>query len=1281
MKNLSVALLLFAGLAQLRADPAAIAGRIAESATVSGGLIVHVGCGTGELTAALRTSERHLVHGLDTGSANIAAARELIRSRGLYGPVSVATFGGAHLPYADDLVNLVVVSHGSAVSEAELLRVLVPGGVLLALDGSSAIVRRLVKPRPASLDDWTHFLYGPGNNAVSRDGVVGPVGSLKWRCGPLWSRSHEFTSSLSILVSAGGRVFYVVDEGLTSITTPNMPERWVLIARDAFNGKLLWRLPLPEWRSRLGGRTALRSVPPTAQRCLVAAADRVFVSSLLGAPIRELDAATGAVLKTYPSTAGTREFVKTDAALFVYREQAADKGQGSIGRLDLGTGELAWASPKTRYRGESLGASRDVVVYHTGQALVCLAAADGRELWRAGQDGQRGKGRRGAATYIVHRDTVLECGSNLIVARRAVDGQQIWESKTGGRAMRGHDGFVARGCVWHAAGDAIVGYDLATGKPARTVDPTDVQSEGHHLRCYRAKATENYLITQYRGVEFVSIAGGENTQTDWTRGACSFGVVPANGLLYVPPNPCFCYPGVKIRGLNALAPRQAPPQQDSARLSKGAAYTTRDRAAATDLAAPWPTYRHDRMRHGSTRTGVPARVAVRWEADLGGVLSPPVMAGGMVYVAVKDQHAVCALDAASGKTVWRFAAGARIDSPPTIHGEYALFGSADGHLYCVTARTGALVWRFRAAPYERMIMISDQLESAWPVHGSVLVRDNVVYCSAGRSSMLDGGIWLYGLDVPSGDLLFETSVDTLSRVREDAAGKPLIPAYVMEGTHSDILVSEGDAIYMGTMTFDLQLKRQPTPHAMDADHTTVAMDISRGDYIAVDGTLQRGGYQAYRSFHRYQERAWPAMTEQYKETYGGMNLGDMTTGLHIAPTAGFLDDTWFNRTYWMYSTVWPGWYHAHRGAKTGNLLVVGRQRTYAVQAYPERNMQSPLFTPGKDGYLLVADANDNEPVLDFKTRGATKGVGFTRTKPPAWHDWVPIRIRAMVAAADTLFVAGPPDAVSADDPTAALQGRAGAVLRAVSAADGVILSEHRLGAPPVFDGLIAAAGSLFMSTVDHRLVCLAGAAETPSAEEQAAVARLRTEQAARRKLREAAAQKRTFGREGVPLGEQKSTAGKKAASGKRLPNAQFLSREGWRIAHVSTAETKAPGFAPSKLLDGDPMTSWHSKWVGGRDPFPHVVVIDLGKAADCRGIAYLPRQDRAQNGRIRDYAVYVSVDGEAWGEPAAEGAFPNALDEQLASFEAGAVRYIKLVAKSGYDKDLTAVSELNVLEP
>jgi len=75
---------------------------ILAAAGVQGGLVVHLGCGDGTLTAALHASDSYLVHGLDADAASVAKARAHIRSLGLYGPVSVDLWAGApRLPYAE----------------------------------------------------------------------------------------------------------------------------------------------------------------------------------------------------------------------------------------------------------------------------------------------------------------------------------------------------------------------------------------------------------------------------------------------------------------------------------------------------------------------------------------------------------------------------------------------------------------------------------------------------------------------------------------------------------------------------------------------------------------------------------------------------------------------------------------------------------------------------------------------------------------------------------------------------------------------------------------------------------------------------------------------------------------------------------------------------------------------------------------------------------------------------------------------------------------------------
>ena len=55
-----------------RIDPIKYTGVVQR---VQGGLIVHLGCGDGELTAALHAGDRYIVHGLDSDADHVAQAR------------------------------------------------------------------------------------------------------------------------------------------------------------------------------------------------------------------------------------------------------------------------------------------------------------------------------------------------------------------------------------------------------------------------------------------------------------------------------------------------------------------------------------------------------------------------------------------------------------------------------------------------------------------------------------------------------------------------------------------------------------------------------------------------------------------------------------------------------------------------------------------------------------------------------------------------------------------------------------------------------------------------------------------------------------------------------------------------------------------------------------------------------------------------------------------------------------------------------------------------------
>jgi len=1043
--------------------------RILQDAGVKGGIVVHLNCGDGSLTAALHATDAYLVHGLDDNPKNLEKARSHIISLGKYGPVSVARLTGPSLPYADNLVNLLVSENTGSVPTDEVMRVLVPNGV--AYIKKNGKWTKTVKPRPEDIDDWSHFLHDSSNNAVAADTKVGPPRRLQWNAGPPWCRSHEFISSFCAMVSAGGRVFYIMDEGQPGVTDLQLPERWKLVARDAFNGVLLWKHPLPDWRADEWKGTSMRGRPPSIPRRLVADDDRLYVTLSHNAPLSVLDAATGKTLQTIEATEGTQEILLTENTLVLRLARVEGwNTSASIAAVDVDTGKIRWRIPADRFESQSLAAANLRVIYSDQKETICLDLNTGNQLWNTAdtrlaekpkQNAKQKKSRTRSRTFIIHADLVLETDGSKIVARDAATGSHRWTAPTGGGSMRSHDFYIARGLAWHAAADGIAGYDLKTGKQTAMIDPSSVQSRGHHLRCYRGKATEQFIITQFRGTEFVSLTGETHSHNDWVRGPCRYGVMPCNGMLYTPPHQCFCFTGAMFSGLSAFT--TAPDDEMHAiatsprrnRILRGPAYDKIYPRAKADPPDDWPMYRHDTRRTGASTAAVPAELEKRWDVKLSAPLTPPVAAAGRLYVAAKDRHTVYALNADTGSTLWRFTAGARIDSPPTIYNGSVLFGSADGSVYCLRASDGQLAWQSAVAPARRLIVSHGQLESAWPVHGSVIVQDGILYCTAGRSSFLDGGIYFFGLDPKTGRIIHKGRLDTLWSTRKDTVDEPFLPAFHIQGTRSDLLVAQNGYIYLNQMKFAPDLKQQKTEYVTHADdESATTLDLTDQPYVAENPYLKKNIHTA------------AALGVKRG------HMGDQEVGLHLFSTGGFLDDSWWNRTFWMYAKTWPGYQMAHIAPKAGQLLVVGENKTYAVHAYPTRNIHSPKFIPADKGYLLIADDNANEPILDHRSWARDKGMGYTRQSPPQWHRWIPIRMRSMALAGNRLFVAGPPDLVDPDDPYAAFEGRKGAILRAISADNGEKIAQYSLEHAPVFDGMIAANNRLYLSTTNGRILCM-----------------------------------------------------------------------------------------------------------------------------------------------------------------------------------------------------------------
>lgn len=1055
--------------------------QILESTGVKGGLIVHVGCGDGKLTAALRANDSYLVHGLDGSRGNIAKARKHIKALGQYGSVFVELWSGNRLPYIDNSVNLVVSEDLNDLSNSEVMRVLVPNGI--AYVKSEGRWEKKQKPWPQEIDEWTHYLHDPSNNAVAHDSVIEPPSRYQWIAGPRYSRQHDHMSSVSAVVSANGRLFYIFDEAPRASIL--IPPKWRLIARDAFNGKQLWERQIELWHTHLW---RLKSGPQILARRLVAVDDRIYITLGIDAPLSVLDAATGKTIHTYDVTKATEEILCSNGILIL---SVAEEGQPlrsdpkkrypaltemnkdvtnplwtqaprTIMAIDENTGRVLWEK-ESEMVSLSLASDSQRVLFHDGQKIRCLNLRTGQSLW-ASEPLPKKEGMRssGGATLVLYNDVVLYSGqvnvartkdrTTTMFALSIKDGKTLWQMPHHpcGHMGTPDDIIVAGGLVWNGAvaqgsdSGTMTGRDLYTGQVKSEFTP-DVQTHWFHHRCYRAKATDKYLLFSRTGIEFIDYAKEHWICHHWVRGACHYGIMPCNGLIYAPQHPCACYIEAKLYGFTALAPpsptvqprREVP---DAERLMRGPAYRTRLSSRKSDLKQDdWPTFRHDAQRSGAVKTNVqPTDLKCTWRSNLGGNLSTLVVADGKLFVASADTHDVHALDVETGKKLWSYTVNGRVDSPPTIWRGRVLFGSADGNIYCLNADDGRLVWRYRAAPENQRLMAFDQLESVWPVHGSVLVQNDVLYCVAGRSMFLDGGLRLLRLNPRTGQKLSETILDD----KDPKTGENLqvhIQGLNMPVALPDILSSDGKYVYMRSLPFDLDGKRKFV--------TYVPVKEQQGD------------------------------------------------DLHLFCPTGFLDDSLWHRTYWGYGRAWAsgagGYHRAGRVIPAGRPLVFDDENVYGYgRLWQYYRWTTPLefhFFAAKKQPEIVKAGTERKTVRKAGKRVGSRKVPVTRFVTD-WSNDVSVQINSMVLTENAIFAAGPPDVVDEEESvktllnpktqkklseqSAAFEGKRGALLIAVSRYTGEKLAAYSLDFVPRFDGLIAASGRLYVSTLGGEVICL-----------------------------------------------------------------------------------------------------------------------------------------------------------------------------------------------------------------
>ena len=782
---------------------------VTQQAGVTRGIVAVLGADWGLTNDLVRDTEL-LVYVREPDVKAAGVFRERVRdSRFGINRIVIEQGSVEKLPFADNMIDIVIAPDSAKgvlaqLSVEEVMRVLRPEGTALlqplgASDSTNTDFTKLAqqvrhaggigiqevegplqtwlvakKPPLAGADDWTHWEHGPDNNPVSGDSAIKAPYMTQFMAHPM------YIGMPSITTAAGGRTFLAIGH------ISHHPREWgtlyKLIARNGYNGTVLWERDLPE------GYWVHRSA-------FIATKETFFM--LDGDGCLLLDPETGKEQErlALPNVKGEWKWmVLKDNILYVLSGKK-EKGTVRI-KGDREVGGWSWADLSPEYYGE--------YSFGFGDTIVAFDLSARKTLWTHQEEtpiDSRAMAIRDGKVYLF-------CPDWHIRALSEQTGEVFWtNADTGirdlisepGKGLTSTPGFKTM-CLAVATSDAliiqgqtrmnVVGISTKDGsllwtkrKITNNPNPIFVDGEvvlgvgprGAHVvidpvsgdvkeqlaffkqACTRLTACEDSFFCRGEGTMRYDRETKKVMIDGAARPACNDGALPANGMLYIGPWQCDCNLSLigSIAKCSAGDFRFDHVATNEERLQQYVA--PGEAIAPLDVSdADWPTLRGDLQRTSSSPLAITGRVTPRWQVASASeqTVAPPVAAGDFVFVAGSDGR-VRAYDSHDGKERWTFATAAPIKSSPTVWNGRLYVGSGDGYAYCLEAATGRPLWRFRAAPVERHIMVYGNLSSTWPVNSGITIHEGVAYFAAG---IIDhDGTYVYAVDAKTGELKWQNN--------------------------------------------------------------------------------------------------------------------------------------------------------------------------------------------------------------------------------------------------------------------------------------------------------------------------------------------------------------------------------------------------------------------------------------------------------------------------------------------------------------------------------------------
>jgi outer membrane protein assembly factor BamB len=196
----------------------------------------------------------------------------------------------------------------------------------------------------------------------------------------------------------------------------------------------------------------------------------------------------------------------------------------------------------------------------------------------------------------------------------------------------------------------------------------------------------------------------------------------------------------------------------------------------------WPMWRYDAGRSASADINIPENPILIWTRQLEepkrcwpfqyeeyytsgnpsqiGKLSfdisyEPVIGEGKLFVPSMVSDRITAYSTDSGKELWRYYAAGPVRFAPVYDAGRVYFISDDGYLYCLKAKTGKLIWKYKGCYSSRMVLGNERIISLWPSRGGPVIKDGIIYFASGVIPF--EGTFIHAVDARTGNKIWTNS--------------------------------------------------------------------------------------------------------------------------------------------------------------------------------------------------------------------------------------------------------------------------------------------------------------------------------------------------------------------------------------------------------------------------------------------------------------------------------------------------------------------------------------------